>query len=280
MKLRCPFKCHGGKHYLSHFIISHFPPEYEKMVYVEPFIGGGSVFLNKERSAEECLNDLDAGIIQIYRALRDESAEFIGRLKRVNYCERTFENYLRKANENNFEDYINQAVTEFVIRRMSRGGLKKHFAWSNRKRGGQPGDVNAWETILKELPFIAQEIKNAYIMNETAVKVINVFNNKNTLLYLDPPYLPETRVSNEVYSHEMSTDDHIHLAEVLNGFKGKVILSGYPSKLYKRLYDNVKILTPNKVQKSKWRVEKQVIANHASQAKKKEYKVECLWINY
>jgi DNA adenine methylase len=277
MNRRPPFKCHGGKFYSSQWILSFFPEGYENMVYIEPYAGAGSVFLNKKRSAEEGLNDLDKGVVDIFRALRDEPDVFTSRLKKLSYSEETFNLHLSKKE---FDDYLDHAVSEFVLRRMSRGGLKKHFAWSERLRGGQPGDINAWKTILEELPSIAEETKNAYIMNEKAIKVINVFNHSNTLVYIDPPYLPETRVSQDIYTHEMDTDDHIELSEILNSFKGKVILSGYPSKLYKRLYDNVKVLTKDKTQKSKWRCERKIIANHASQCKNKEYKTEMLWLNF
>jgi len=277
MRIRGPIKTHGGKFYLSKFIIDQFPENYESMVYVEPYVGGGSVFFNKKRSAEECLNDIHLGIMQVFRALRDEPQEFIRRLKRLEYSQETFEHYLKKTK---FDDYLNHAVTEFVLRRMSRGGLKKNFAWSKRERGGKPGDLNAWLTILEDLPRLAAELKSTYIMNEPALKVIDVFNNENTLLYVDPPYLPDTRASQDTYEFDMTTDDHIKLADKLNSFKGKVILSGYMSKLYKRLYSTEKVLVKNKLTKPKWRVERKMIVNHASQVKSKDYKIECLWINF
>jgi len=267
MTIRPPFKIHGGKYYLSKWVISNFPPDYEKLDYVEPYVGAGSVLLNKNISeGMEALNDVDPGVIQIFRALRDEANHFIGRIKRVKYCEATFERALAKK-DTKFKDYMDHAVNEYVLRRMSRGGLRSNFAWSNRSRGGQPGDVNAWETMLEQLPIIATRIENINIFHKPALEVIKAFNDSDVLVYCDPTYLPDTRATATAYEFEMSTDDHIALAEALNQFKGKVLISGYPSALYKRLYAD-------------WKCVRKKVANHASQQRKKEHKTECLWMNY
>lgn len=265
-KLRPPVKIHGGKYYLSNWIIDNFPKGYEDMTYLETFCGAASVFFNKEKSPEEAINDLDTGMVQIHRALRDEPKEFIKRLKRTKYSENTFKRALKRA-ESEYADYMEHAVTEFIIRRMSRGGLKKAFAWSERLRGGLPGDVNAWNTIIEQLPILSDRIQDVFIFNKTAVEVILAFNDKNTLLYCDPPYLDITRVTPDAYDLELTTDDHIELAGALRQFKGKVIISGYSSPLYRRLYQG-------------WKCRKKQIANHSSQSKVKKQKTECIWMNY
>jgi DNA adenine methylase len=65
----------------------------------------------------------------------------------------------------------------------------------------------------------------------------------------------------------MMVDDHRELAEILNNFKGKVLISGYPSRLYNQLYKN-------------WKCEKKKMPNHASQQKVKPVKIELLWRNF
>lgn len=265
-KLRPPVKIHGGKYYLSNWVIEHFPKGYEKLEYIEPFCGGGSVFLNKKPSEKiEILNDIDLGMVQIWRALRDEPGHFIGRIKRTKYCERVFTREIRKSAP--FKDYMEHAVHDYVLRRMSRGGLKQAFAWSNRTRGGQPGDVNAWETMKEYLPLISERVNGCYIFNRSAIDVISAFNNSDSFCYCDPPYLQETRESKNAYEFEMSTDDHVALAEKLLQFKGFVAVSGYPSSLYNRLFKD-------------WRCSRKRIANHASQTAAKKKKTECLWMNY
>lgn len=263
-RLRPPFKSHGGKYYLSNFIISHLPSNHQQMIYIEPFCSGASVCLNKHPSQEECLSDLDSGVVAILRVVRDQCDEFIACLKKTKYTKENFELALARKE---FTSDLDYAVNEFVLRRMSRGGLKIAFAWSERKRGGKPGDENAWNTMHKVLPIISERLQSVYILNRPAAEVIKAFNLPNTLLYIDPPYLHDTRQSKDVYQFEMDTDDHIALSDQLKNFRGKAIVSGYPSALYVRLYKG-------------WRCEKKKIVNHASQQKQKPIKTECIWMNY
>lgn len=264
--MRPVVKYHGGKNYLHKWIIEHFPSDFQNYTYLEPFGGAGSVLVNKEKSKVEILNDIDITIIQIFRALRDEPTEFLRRLKALKYCEETFLKALNR-NQKPFDDYLEHAVNDYILRRMSRGGLKQTFAWSERKRGNKPGDVNAWETALDLLPIISTRIKETFLFNNSAFELIKIFNNKNVLLYADPPYLPDTRKSKNAYEHEMTAEQHIELARLLNTFQGKVIISGYPSALYKRLYLG-------------WNTDTKKIANHSSQQKKKEIKTEVIYWNF
>ena len=267
-KLRGPIKIHGGKFYLSPWIISNFPKNYVELDYCEPFCGAASVLLNKEKSPKETICDKDKGIIALFKALRDEPNEFIGRLRRTKYKESTFKSNLKKA-ESPFEDYVDYAVNEFILRRMSRGGLKKAFGWSDRKRGGQPGDVNAWETIIELLPSISSRISDVNIISESFESVVSNWDEENTLTYLDPPYLHSTRneTSTDAYEHELTVEQHIQLLNMIKNARGKIVISGYQSRLYKETLVG-------------WKCKKKEIANHSSQSKTKERKIECIWMNY
>jgi DNA adenine methylase len=267
-KLRPPVKTHGGKYYLTDFIISNFPENYKELTYCEPMCAGASVFLNKEPACEEIINDIDRGIICVYKALRDEPKEFIDRIKRIKYTERAFKMALTKAEEG-FTDYIDHAINEYMLRRMSRGGMKKAFAWSDRLRGGQPGDVNAWETMLEELPKIVERVKNVIILNQSVFDVMKIWDEEYTLFYLDPPYLHETRSegATNIYEHEMSAEDHIALLTLAKNARAKIIISGYPSSLYNRTLKD-------------WKQKKKSVANHSAQSKSKEKRTEVIWTNY
>jgi len=266
-KLRPGIKCHGGKHYLAKWIIDHFPRQYRNMTYVEPYCGGANVLLQKQQSKREILGDLDEGVIVVYRVIRDMPKTLVARLKEIEYKKDTFAQALEDSSKSPKQGDLNYAVNEIILRRMSRDGLKKAFAWSDRQRGGQPGDRNAWHTFLKQIPDLSQRLQGVEIYHEHALNLIEEFDSKNTLFYCDPTYLPKTRQTKNVYKYEMTEKDHQMLSEKLSEVKGKVVLSGYPSPQYDDWY-------------AKWFVASKEIANHASQQKKKKYKTEVLWSNF
>lgn len=58
---------------------------------------------------------------------------------------------------------------------------------------------------------------------------------KSPLLYVDPPYLAETRTSSARYRHEYTRENHIELIKTLKKIPAAVMISGYPSELYDSL---------------------------------------------
>ena len=123
--------------------------------------------------------------------------------------------------------------------------------------------------IDNELPGIIERIRRAQILCRSALDVIRAWDSPTTLFYCDPPYLHETRHSGsrDVYGYEMSVEEHQELSETLKACRGKVVLSGYPSRLYNELYGS-------------WRTTNIEIANHAAGGRTKARKHEVLWMNW
>ena len=59
--------------------------------------------------------------------------------------------------------------------------------------------------------------------------VLDAYDCKDTLFYLDPPYVGENILFNDI---EFGHDDHIRLLNKLVGLEGMCLLSGYDSDLY------------------------------------------------
>src|SRR3990167_9636923 len=254
MKLRF-LKTHGGKFYLANWIITHFPKDYEKYYYLEPFCGGANVFLQKKKSLYETLIDKNPKIINLLKVIQNSGyfMRFFEEIQKIEYNKFNFAAALSNSREYCDLPPINAAIKEYVLSRMSRGGLKKDFAWSNRLRNKKPGDVNSWESGIKLLPEISLRLRKAIILNNDSLSFLRKQSYKNCLIYCDPPYLQSTRSSKQIYGeHEMSETEHILLSEILNNCQAKVIVSGYSSDLYdKKLYKS-------------WNRFEKAIANHAS----------------
>jgi site-specific DNA-adenine methylase len=76
-----------------------------------------------------------------------------------------------------------------------------------------------------------------------AIEFLQSYQAKNkTLIYLDPPYMPETRTSNAKYEHELTVSDHVRLLQVIKQIaidkNIMIILSGYRSELYNSSLDH------------------------------------------
>jgi DNA adenine methylase len=92
--------------------------------------------------------------------------------------------------------------------------------------------VLAWLTAVEGLPAVHARLRRVVVLNRPALEVIRSQDGPETLFYCDPPYLPSSRATPDVYQHEMSEQDHRELLDLLKTVEGKVMLSGYPSDLY------------------------------------------------
>lgn len=232
------------------WIVSKFPENYENMTYLEPFGGGLNVLFTKKKSVKEIINDKNKEILNIYKAVRDEPTELIRRANLYKHTPETFEKIEKKTQ---FDDYLDQAVHDLLLIKMSRNGQKKLYLKSTNQK--------AWKEGISSLSMNADRMKEVFIFNKPALDVICAFDTKETLIYCDPPYLYESKKSKLMYNSDIDPEDHIQLHRVLSDFSGKVVLSGCLSPLYNRLYKN-------------WNMSKKRIDNT------KDKRTEILWTNF
>lgn len=262
--IRPPVKWYGGKHYLAGRIIAQFP---KHRIYLEPFGGGASVLLNKLPAEVETYNDLDLRITRLFRVLRDRGREFAERVCLVPYSQVEFQD---AADYPAGADDLEKAVCDFIRWRQSFGGQGRSWSCTTRRsRGGMAGDVNAWWTAIEGLPRIIERLKRVQIICQPAEAAIRRFDDPEGLIYCDPPYVHSTRSKNaiDMYGIEMSDEEHRELANVLQSCQSRVVLSGYSSDLYDKLYVG-------------WRRVEFDIANHAAGGRRKARRRECLWMNF
>jgi DNA adenine methylase len=209
-KFRSPLKTHGGKHYLAPELIPLFP---STKVIVDVFGGGANIIGNVDPVYDRVYNELNPLTYKFWHDLK------FGTLKTdYEYCEAVF--------------LAHRDTSALVRTRMSRGGLGKAFAKSERLRGGEPGDLHAWRTAITSIPTIRTLFQSITLLNEDAFTLIPKINDPDTLLYLDPPYLPSSRVSPQAYDYELTTEQHDNLLSLAIASKCRIAISGYHSNLY------------------------------------------------
>lgn len=265
-----PLKWHGGKHYLASKIVALIPPHVH---YVEPYAGGLSVLLAKEpEGVSEVANDIDCDLTVFWDVLRCP-VQF-PRFQRL--CEATpFSEHawhlagLTLCQEGG--DEAERAWAFFVRCRQSLAGRMDAFAPLSRTRvrRGMNEQASAWLSAVEGLPAVHDRLKRVVVLNRDALDVIRQQDGPDTLFYLDPPYLHETRATTGEYAHEMTREQHVALLETLAAIKGKFMLSGYASPLY----DSFETC-------HKWKCHEFDIANSAAGGESKRRMTECVWCNF
>ena len=211
---------------IRQWLLAQFPADYEQMTYIEPFGGGANLLFCKNVSKVEIINDLSDELVNLLRAVRDESHELIRRMHLYKCCPESFDKLDKKKN---FEDYLDQAVHDLLLRKMSRNGTKKSFA--------KPSSPAAWKNGISGIQQFADRLKEVFILNKPAFELMQTFDAEDVLMYVDPPYLHDSK-SKELTTSDMSIENHMEMNRILSAYKGKVILSGVMSPLYKRLYSD------------------------------------------
>jgi DNA adenine methylase len=234
MKIKPIIKTPENKNHLAEWVVDKFPQNYKEMTYFEPFLGSGSVLLYKEPSVEEVVNDSDSGLISIWRSLRDEPKLFSSKIKRIKYKEEIFKKYQNKKDQ----DYLNVAVTDFILRHMSKSGQKRLFLSRESK------SKEIWGGALQRVLDISKRLKEVHMLNRNSIEIIGAFSKENCLMYCDPP---------SIDSETMDSNKHVELGDLLRDFRGKVIISSQNTALYKRIYASWNRKgVPNKPKESIW----------------------------
>lgn len=236
------FAWYGGKNSHLHWLLELIP--YGKS-YVEPFAGSAAVLLNRGISEIEVLNDLDGRIINFFKVLREDGDELIRRLTLTPFSRGEFTACISKAEEEFIKEDPIEAARAFVttIKQtfLAKPKATGEGSWGrtlHSVRRGMAQSVSGWLSIIDGLLPIVQRLKSVMIENRDALQVILDFDSPETVFYLDPPYVHDSRSKGSVseYAHEQADDFHIRMAEILNNVEGKVALSGYESELYDKLF--------------------------------------------
>jgi DNA adenine methylase len=228
----------GGKGNMIEKLLRHVPPGGRP--YVEPYMGGASLFFARDPAPVEVLNDLDGDLVNLFRCLQDPKTfpELAHRLRYTLYARAEFERALTVLANPGVTDPVLRAWAFFVARNQGVGGVARsvgHWGRAFVSRGGCAATTSRWLMRLSMLEDWHRRLLGVQIDQRDAVEVIRYWDTPEAVFYLDPPYHPDTRRDKDVYAVEPDHAHHAQLVEALLGCQGAVVLSAYDHPVYAAL---------------------------------------------
>tara|TARA_R110002020_G_scaffold454500_1_gene670289 strand:- start:1337 stop:2083 length:747 start_codon:yes stop_codon:yes gene_type:complete len=200
----------GGKSKLKQRIRAMMP---KHTTYIEPFVGGGSVFFAApaDPDIKEVINDKDKDIARIYSDIKNITNPVV---------------HLPAINKEQFNALKNKTSFSSTQDRLRRNLLLSLYSFRADRRNYAPSKIK-YGAVTQDKSFekYKERLKNTRILNQDYKSVIRKYDNPNAFIYLDPPY-STAGVHKDYTSNDVTIKEII---DVLKTVKGKFILS----------YDNI-----------------------------------------
>jgi DNA adenine methylase len=210
----------GGKVLLKKQIVNkYFPPSSSYNTYVEPFVGGGSVYFYKNKdNHKEVVNDLDPSIYELFKGFQKyANIDFAGEVN-GDYTEEDFNDIKKSQPSNDYDKFLKT----YLLYKLSYFGKGELF--------GKPrisANFNGYE----------ERLRNTDILNKDYKEVIKKYDSPKTFFYLDPPVREQTGKFN------FPAINSIELAEICKNIKGKFLLSLADTSISRKLFRDFTIVT-------------------------------------
>lgn len=253
--IRSPFFYVGDKYKLMPQLSLYFPKDIS--VYIEPFVGGGSSFLNTE-AKKYILNDVDKWIIKLHREIKKYSKsknafifEILLIIKEYNLsCSfhkdgpkvpeslkkkypKTYYSHFNKDGYNRLKEDFNKDKSDikklyvlliYGFNHMIRFNKNGDF---NLPVGNVDFNNNVYNALENYFDFCKNRKISFY--NKDYKDFLNKINleNDNTFIYFDPPYL----ISNSEYNKLWSEKDEKELYDLIDFLDKKGVKFGITNLL-------------------------------------------------
>ena len=260
---RSPFFYTGDKYKIINELKNYFPKEIDK--FIEPFVGGGSVFLNSNaKSFYE--NDIDKNIMSIHNFLSSFSStddllnilfskieeynfscsykgktvpqELKSKYVKTYFAKHNADSYKKLKEKYNASDRSDIADLYLLLiygfNRMLRFNQKGEF---NLPVGNVDFNQNVVEALTNYVNLTNQ--KKIYWSNEDYKSFLSkIITTENDFIYLDPPYL----ITSSEYNKFWRQKDDDELYSLLDEFTKKKIRFALSNVVTYKDKENIKLL--------------------------------------
>lgn len=255
--MKTPITYYGGKQTLLKHILPLIPPH---KLYCEPFFGGGAVFFAKPKAEVEIINDVNGEVVNFFKVVKTKFSEL---QKEIQGSPHSRELFKRAKAIYDFPDMFTDVQRAWAFWILTNQGFAGMIgSWGFGKTASKEKAVaTKRDTFTKDY---ADRLRTVQVEHNDALKVIDRCNDKQSFIYCDPPYINSDQGHYEGYS----STDYEQLLKRLAKFKGKFLLSSYPSTLLSKY-----------IKKYKWKFKRVKKAVAVTKLTDKQ-KIEMIVMNY
>lgn len=270
MRTRSPFFYVGDKYKIIDQLIKVMP---EKIgTYIEPFVGGGSSFLNVEALKYQ-VNDIDRNIVELHRNIKNYSnkenklyedlyylidkynltCSFLGKTvteemkkkyKKTYFAKQNKESYLKLREDFNFQEKkdMNKLYLLLIY------GFNHMLRFNKNGKFNLPvGNVDYNKNVNNSLKYYLNFMRNKQVKftSQDYKKFINklTIDSKRDYIYLDPPYLISSSEYNKLWSEDQEKElynllDELNQRGIKFGISNLVNHKGKENSILKKWMEN------------------------------------------
>lgn len=213
----------GGKFYAKNQILKHFPASIN--TYIEPFLGGGSIFLNLENQhicvKTACfLNDASPDIFRLWKVFFDPDlkTELLTMLRSYAIYDESVFAYLKNLQP---RTEVEAAFRLIMLTHASyQGACESYYIGIgdvNRKMNKLYKPADFWDIYHQYLIRMNAKISQ----RDFSIFFQGAFNRQQSFIYADPPYFGTSGYDDLPFDEKQ----HTQLCDLAHQFKGKLIIS-------------------------------------------------------
>jgi len=220
-------KWSGGKSDEIKMFEKYFPEHYTR--YIEPFIGGGSVYfyLNPDNAV---IGDVHSELIDLYKSIGDGKAQEIYEFMKQSPNDET--TYYKVRDEMDINNTLDSAKRFYYQRKTCfRGMLRYNKNGKFNIPFGRYKTINYNEIINKDYETL---LSRTEILNKEFDYIFENYNDENNFMFLDPPY--DSEFTDYGYC-QFGKEEQKKLSLLFKNTKNKCLMVIGKTKFIEELYD-------------------------------------------
>ncbi len=228
-----PLRYPGGKNKLSKFIAQVLIDNKINGTYIEPYSGGAAVALSlliEKKVKNIIINDKDRSIYAFWYCVLAKTEELCNLIQKteINIENWHIQKQIQKQKQD--IDIVSLGFSTFFLNRTNRSGIIGGGVIGGLKQQGNYKIDCRFnkKKLIEKIQLIAKHKNNISVYNNDATDfcktITDNFDNKNTLIYFDPPYYKQGA---SLYASYYKKHEHKELSDILKKLKALHWLMSY-----------------------------------------------------